>query len=220
MTNGASHDADHLEDITSSPPSWLNALKPVVLRRTGVALGLWGEAGIGKTFTAQTMLRELSCRSFSLHANAPLPEIARALPRPKKLPVWAERNLERLECGEHVENQDAASTFAAVLIGLAPAVVYLEDLHEADAERTELWKALAEIALRSRGVGVFTTSRTEPPAPFRAVRLEPMSRAVSDALLIAEAGSDIPREALGWIHARAAGNPLFTLEFFRYLARM
>lgn len=203
-----------------SPVAWLNAFKPVLLRRAGVTLGLWGEAGIGKTFAAQSMLRELSCRGFSLHATAPLPEIARALPSVRKLPVWGQRNLERLEKGEHLGNTDAANAIAAVLIGLAPAILFIEDLHEADAERTELWKTLAEIALRSRGVGILATSRTEPTVPFRVVRLEPMTCEASDALLIAEARSDIPREALEWIHARAAGNPLYTLEFFRYLARL
>jgi tetratricopeptide (TPR) repeat protein len=185
-----------------------------------VALGLWGEAGIGKSFAAKSALRELSCRSFSLHTSTPLPEIVRMLPRPKRLPVWAERNLERLEHGEHLEVADAANALAAVLVGIAPVVLHMEDIHEADAERLELWTGLAGIALRSKGVGVLVTSRAEPPAPFRAVRLEPMSRAMSDALLEREASAEVPREAQEWIYHRAAGTPLFTLEYFRFLARM
>lgn len=33
-------------------------LNAVVSRRQGQAVGLWGETGVGKTFTAQTLLRE------------------------------------------------------------------------------------------------------------------------------------------------------------------
>jgi hypothetical protein len=38
-------------------------------------------------------------------------------------------------------------------------------------------------------------------------------------LLEHEAGTSIPVEALHWIEARTLGNPLFTLEYFRFLAR-
>ncbi len=207
----------HLE---TNAPTWLSAFKPVLLRRSGAVVGLWGAAGIGKTFTVKGALRELSCRSLSVHATTPLSEMARVLPKPKRLPVWAERNLECLERGDHLEIADAANALAAVLNGLAPVVLHVEDLHEADAERAELWATLAGIVLRSRGVGLLTTSRTEPPRPFRAVRLGPMSRPTSDALIEAEARSKIPTEALEWMYHRAAGNPLFTLEFFRFLARM
>lgn len=210
-------DFARLEPAASSLAAWW---KPVVLRRSGAAVALWGEAGIGKTHTARSMLREISCRSFSVHADAPLAKIARSLTRPKRLSVWAERNLERLERGEHLGGADAANALAAVLVGIAPVVLQIEDIHEADAERLEFWTNLAEIALRSKGVGLLTTSRAEPPRPFRAVRLEPMSRATSDALIEAEARSKVPIEALEWIHRRAAGNPLFTLEYFRFLARM
>ncbi|GGR38459.1 hypothetical protein [Deinococcus ruber] len=39
------------------------------------------------------------------------------------------------------------------------------------------------------------------------------------ASLEGEAQSVLPLPAMTWIHQRAAGNPLFTLEFFRFLAR-
>ncbi len=201
-------------------PTWLSAFKPVLLRRSGAALGLWGDAGVGKTFTARAALRELSCRSLSVHATAPLSDIARVLPNPKRLPVWAERNLERLERGDHLEIADAANALAAVLNGLAPVVLHVEDLHETDAERAELWATLAGIVLRSRGVGLLVTSRVPPPEAFRAVHLEPLSRAQSDAVIAREAGSEVPPQALEWMYHWAAGNPLFTLEFFRFLARM
>jgi tetratricopeptide (TPR) repeat protein len=207
----------HLETDAST---WLSAFKPVLLRRSGVVLGLWGDAGIGKTFAAKGALRELSCRSLSVHATAPLSEIVRVLPKPKRLPVWAERNLERLERGDHLEIADAANVLAAVLNGLAPVVLHVEDIHEANPERLELWTILAGIALRSKGVGLLVTSRVPPPEAFKAVHLEPLSRAQSDALIEREAGSEVPSQALEWMYHRAAGNPLFTLEYFRFLARM
>lgn len=52
-----------------------------------------------------------------------------------------------------------------------------------------------------------------------ALRLPPLDRTGSDALLETKAGADLPAEALAWLFEHAAGNPLFTLEFFRLLAR-
>ncbi len=46
--------------------------KRVLLKRNGVALGLWGEPGIGKSHTAKHFLEALPCQSLSLHATAPL----------------------------------------------------------------------------------------------------------------------------------------------------
>lgn len=42
-----------------------NRLKGVLNKRTGAALALWGEAGIGKTYTIQKVLRELPCQALS-----------------------------------------------------------------------------------------------------------------------------------------------------------
>ena len=66
---------------------------------------------------------------------------------------------------------------------------------------------------------MLVTSRVMPLAPFVAFRLEPLDAAGVRRLLEGEAGASLPPEALDWIYAQAAGNPLFTLEFFRHLAR-
>jgi hypothetical protein len=181
-------------------------------------LGLQGEAGIGKTYTAQSLLRQTPCTGFGLHSTAPLKRWLEVLPKPKHLDLWAERTLAKLAAGELVAN--AAEALGALLAKLAPVVVHLEDLHEADAERTKLVVKLASIAQRSKGVGLLITSRTELPSPIEAVRLGPLSVADTKTLLEAQAGAEVPAEASVWIATKAAGNPLFTLEYFRHLARV
>lgn len=57
------------------------------LKREGLALGLWGEPGIGKSYTLNEPLQQTPCRSRTLHATAPLSEVIRALPSAAKLPA-------------------------------------------------------------------------------------------------------------------------------------
>ena len=78
-------------------------LTGLIAKRPGLLVGVWGEPGIGKTHTVKELLRETPCRNLSLHATTSPTEIARALPKPTKLPVWAARTLERAIKGEHVE---------------------------------------------------------------------------------------------------------------------
>ncbi len=191
----------------------------LTLRRSGIVLGVWGESGIGKTHTALALLRGTPCQSLSVHATQPLEGIVRQLPRPKKTSVWLERSLERLGRGEPLEMDVLIQTLAALLAASAPLIVHVEDLHEAGPERLEAWRQLAVALTQTRGVGLIATSRAQPPDGFEVIRLEPLNREASDALLEAEAGAALPSEALGWIFNHAAGNPLFTLEFFRFLAR-
>lgn len=197
----------------------IGQLKALLLKREGLALGLWGEPGIGKSYTVRELLREAPCRSLSFHATTPLSELALALPPSPKLPAWAESLLRRLERGEHLESEKAASALSALLGGLAPVILHLEDLHEASPERLELVGRLAAMVRRSKGAALLVTSRVAPPEPFAAFRLEPLDPAGVRRLLEGETGAPLPAEALEWIYTRAAGNPLFTLEFFRHLAR-
>lgn len=197
----------------------IGQLKNLPLKREGLALGLWGEPGIGKSYTVNELLQQTPCRSRSLHATAPLSEVIRALPSAAKLPAWAESLLRRLEQGEHVENEKSASALGALLGELAPVILHLEDLHEASPERLDWVGKLATMVKRTRGVALLVTSRVMPLAPFVAFRLEPLDAAGVRRLLEGEAGASLPPEALDWIYAQAAGNPLFTLEFFRHLAR-
>jgi tetratricopeptide (TPR) repeat protein len=197
----------------------LGYFKPVLLKRKGVALCLWGEAGIGKSHTTQKLLESLTCRYLSLHASSSLASLAKALLKPKKLATWAARSLERLEQGETLETSAITNALGTTLAGLAPFVLHLEDIHEVDSERLILLRELAQTVQRTKGVGLLITSRKEPSEPFHSVRLEPLSVQASDELLAQELTAVLPTEASQWIYSKAAGNPLYTLEYLRYLAR-
>jgi tetratricopeptide (TPR) repeat protein len=194
-------------------------LKGLLLKRPGFTVALCGPAGIGKTFTVQRLLRETACRNLSVHALTNSSTLARALPKPKKLQAWAERTLEGIDAGEFVEANRVIDLIGSLLTGLAPFVVHLEDVHELNAEQLEFVNELARVVQRLKGVALIVTSRQEAPELFEGVQLEALSNADVTDLLEREAGAKLPLEALAWIESRAAGNPLFTLEFFRFLAR-
>jgi tetratricopeptide (TPR) repeat protein len=198
----------------------IKRLKGLVIKRPGMTLGLWGEAGIGKTHTTQQVLHQVQCEHLSQHATSPLSSIARALPKPKKLPVWAQTILEKLERNEYLSIEQSISAFAVVLSENAPFILHLEDVHEASAEQLEWIVALANAVTRLKGVALLVTSRNTPPAPFEAIRLEVLGFEATKVLLEQEARAALPPEAIEWIHGRAAGNPLFTVEFFKFLARL
>lgn len=192
---------------------------PVLQKRQGLALSVWGEAGIGKSYQVTELLQGLTCRSASLHATTPLSSFATMLPKPKKLPTWAERTLTRVEQGEASEAGNLTDALAATLSGLAPFVLHLEDLHEADAERTSFIQGLAQRATRIKGVGLVVTSRKEPLDPFTAFKLEPLNFQEVQELLERDLRAPLPKEAVTFIYDKAAGNPLYTLEYLRYLTR-
>ncbi|GIW33954.1 tetratricopeptide repeat protein [Meiothermus sp.] len=194
-------------------------LKGVVLKRVGLALALWGEPGVGKSHTARQLLRETSCRSFSFPAMVPPGALVRGIPRPDRLPAWAEPLLLKLQKGEALGSKRTAEALGALLSALAPVVLHLEDIHEVSPEGLEWIQALAALALRTRGVALLVTSRSIPPEPFEAYRVTPLSPEASQAMLEAEMGSPLPEGALAWIYGRAQGNPLFSLEYLRHLAR-
>jgi tetratricopeptide (TPR) repeat protein len=204
------------QDVVSQIAQQLGA---VVSKRVGMAVGLWGDPGIGKTHTVHTIFERVPCRHISLHATTSISQIAAALPKARTLPAWGQAQIARLERDEPVEKSAVVATLAAALGALAPFVLHLEDLHEAKAERLELITALARAVTRTRGVGLLVTSRTALPEPFRNHRLEPLRLAETAALLEHELKSKVPQDGLEWIFGRTQGNPLFTLEFLRYLIR-
>jgi hypothetical protein len=191
----------------------------ILSKRVSVVLGLWGEAGIGKTFTARQVLGQLSCQHHSAHATVPILELTRELPAVKNLPVWAERLEARVKSGDHLEDETVLDLLTAKLSALAPFVLYLEDLHETGPEQHKLIVQLARRVGRIKGIGLLISSRQLPPEPCEAHRLGPLDRDTVREMLETEVDSSLPVAALDWIHARAAGNPLFTLEFFRHMAR-
>ncbi|WP_081846304.1 AAA family ATPase [Deinococcus marmoris] len=197
-------------------------LRALTARRVGLAAFLWGEAGIGKSYTSRALLRETPCRSLTLPAALPLPELIRALPRPPRPRAWMQAALDSLQAGQSLTTP-TADVLATLLGQLAPFVLYLEDLHEADDSQKELTCQVAASVARTRGAGLLVSSRLPPPLNWPdsglMVLLERLSLQVSAALLEAEAGTGLPDEASVWIYGRACGNPLFTLEYFRLLAR-
>ena len=184
-----------------------------------MALGVYGEPGIGKSWTLQQVLSGLICRHLTVHVNISGKDLAMVLPRPKKLPAWAEKQLQKLEYGEFVDARALVNTLATTLAGLAPFVLHLEDVHEASAERFDLICKLAQVITHVKGVGLIVTSRSPLPEPFGNLQLEILSKTESDALLVTELGSSLPEAGLDYVFNRAQGNPLFTLEFLRYLTR-
>ena len=189
------------------------------MKRPGLSFGIWGEPGIGKTHTSLALLRGVPCQTKTVHATQALEKILLTLPRPKKLTLWLEKTLERISRGETLEAGILNQALVALLAANAPIVLHVEDLHEASIERLEFFKQLAQAVTRTRGVGLIVTSRAQPPESFEVIRLTPLNREESDVLLEAEVSAKLPFEALTWLFEHAAGNPLFTLEFFRLLAR-
>jgi tetratricopeptide (TPR) repeat protein len=194
-------------------------LNPVVSKRLGVVLNVYGEPGIGKSWTIAQVLKSIPCQTLSVHAAISESGLVAALARPKKLATWAEKQLENLERGDFVDAPAIVNTLATTLAGLAPFVLHLEDVQETTPERFALIQNLALAIKRSKGLGLIVSSRSELPQPFQAFRIESLEHAESDALLMVELGSELPSEGLEYIFTRAQGNPLFTLEFLRYLTR-
>lgn len=189
-------------------------------KRLGVALGIVGEAGVGKTHTVRTALAALTCRTLSLGAAAHLRTWSATFPRPAKLAAWARRALDDMANDATMTVADAAAAFGAALSAAAPVILHLEDLHECDAERSSVIVQLGRAVHRTKGVGVLVTSRVATPDPFTQLQLEPLDAEDSHRLLVLEAGYSLPPDAVEWITRRAAGNPLYTLEYFRYLSRL
>ncbi len=198
---------------------FLSRLKSVLSKRAGVALALWGEAGVGKSYTVQKVLRALPCQSLSLHATTPTLTLVQRLPRAKKLVSWAAQTLQRLENNDFVEDGSVIDALAANVSALAPFVLHLEDTHELDLERLEFVRQLARSLQRTKGAALIVTSRVEPPEPFTAIRRASLTKAESDALLESEFKAALPGEALEWLYSKASGNPLYTLEYLRFLTR-
>jgi tetratricopeptide (TPR) repeat protein len=194
-------------------------LSAVVSRRESFALALSGEAGLGKSHALDQLLNNLACRSVQLAANANGLVIARSLIRHDRMPVWAIRTLERLEAGETLEAARLSDAITAHLVSSAPFVVRLEDLHEANPIQLEVWAGVARSLKGTRGVALLAAGRGVPPLGFEEVRLEPLDLQACRVMLEAQIGAELPEQALDWIQARANGNPLFTLEYFRFLAR-
>ena len=182
-------------------------------RRGSVVLGLWGDAGSGKTWTVREARRAAAVRSVEVHASWTPGAVAAALPRPARQPAWLPSALARLE----LDHAEAADTVAALLGALAPFALHVEDLHDADPVARRWWDRLVLRVRCLNGVGLIFTSRAVLGDEVTAQRTVPLSQTETAALLDAELGTALPHAAALWIHDRTQGHPLFALEFLRLL---
>ncbi|GHF40816.1 tetratricopeptide (TPR) repeat protein [Deinococcus metalli] len=186
--------------------------------RGGAALGVWGEAGSGKTWAVREARRTLPLRSAEVSARHSPAQALAALPRPAHLPPWLDTALRRAAHGD-LDDAAAGDALAALLGVLAPFVLHVEDLHDAPEGNARAWLAVAARVVRTDGAGVIMTSRTPPPEGLGALRTAPLTPDQTRALLERDLGAALPAAAAGWIHAHTHGNALFTLEYLRFLVR-
>ncbi len=194
-------------------------LRGAIAGRSGVALALLGGPGIGKSWLATQALAQLACRSASCSATWPLAQIVAALPASPKLASWAQGTLDAAADAQQVETGALVAAVNALLKQLAPFVLHLDDFQDAQPDVSSFAVQLADGVKRLRGVVLVVGSRHEAPPTFDQVWLEPLGEESATALLEATAGGQLPAPACAWIFARAAGNPLFTLEYLRQLSR-
>jgi tetratricopeptide (TPR) repeat protein len=194
-------------------------LAGVLQKRPGLALAIVGPPGIGKTHTVAAWLLQLPCAQQRFQASIAPGALLKSLLRPKTMSAWVAGTLEQVNAGAFVELPLLVSALGAIVAKLAPFVLHLEDAHELDADQLEFVLALAQAIKGVKGAALLVTSRIGIPEPFELVPLEPLPSEAVRLLLESEAGAGLPSECLALIDARAAGNPLFVLEFFRFLTR-
>jgi tetratricopeptide (TPR) repeat protein len=202
---------------------WLDSrLRQVISRRVSLAVDLWGDAGIGKSFLVDALLRALPCLSLRVNANNAIQGLIQVLPAPvASLPVWASRRLQDARAGKLFDATQIAEAVSAQLETIKPVVVVIEDLHQASDDALGFLTLLRGVVTRSRGVALLTTGRSAPPdsSGFEAVRLEALKPEQVRSMLEAGAGASLPEAAHDWIWQRSQGNPLFALEYFGFLSR-
>ena len=181
-----------------------NLLSGLNLERSGLALALVAEVGAGKSFAVAQMLREISVGSVVVNANAALSGLLAAFGQPRN----------------NISEQEALEIMVVQIGQRAPFILCLEDFHEASLQRQDLWLGLANRFLKTSGAALLLTSRTPIAAPIQSFFLEPFSTSDLGAILESETGSSLPEAAIDWIASRARGNPLFALEFLKWLARL
>jgi len=172
-----------------------------------------GPAGIGKTYAAKLLLQRAAVATHVFPAALPLSRWPEQLPRPRQLTSWIERGLARRS------DDSLLVALAGLLSALAPLVLLIEDLHDAEADQQEVIFRLARRIVRARGVALILTSRQALPADIPAQTVEALSPSETAVLIAHELGEGVPDAAVSWIQARALGNPLFTLEYLRFLVR-
>ncbi|MFC3832305.1 MULTISPECIES: hypothetical protein [Deinococcus] len=183
-------------------------------RRQGAVLAYHGPAGVGKTHAAHDLLRRAGVRAHALSATLPLADWPARFPAGRALPGWIQAALRRLPDGD-----GALSALAALIASHAPVGVIVDDLHDASPAQAQALTTLAGLLARARGVALLLTTRHAVPGDLPAYEICPLDEAGTAALCATELGPHLPPEVCHWVHARAHGNPLFTLEYLRFLVR-
>ena len=178
-----------------------------------------GEAGIGKSRLAQELLagaqdvNVLEGRAHPLHAGLAYAPIVEALRPHLSQDVT---DLAGRGADPALAKARMFEAVTAVIQGLAPAVVYLDDLHWADTGTVELAHYVGH---NTQGVLVLVTCR-DPNGPLRdlavAIRRDDPRNHVELTPLPDPAVAELATEVLGEqppfladLTRRAAGNPLF-----------
>jgi hypothetical protein len=189
-------------------------LSAVLSKQAGQAVALCGEVGIGKTFTLASLLNNVPCKHLCLSASMSAYELARSL-------LSFGQSLQQLAplFPNQISSQTCSADLAKHLAALAPFILVLEDVHELTLKQFEFIKQLADLVPKLRGVGLFVTSRSDVLGPFKSYDLERLDKQTVTVLLGAQAKGKLPEEGLDWVYTKSQGNPLFALEFWRYLSQ-
>lgn len=191
----------------------LARLRGLSARRPSLTVGLVGAPGTGKTYVFEQLVAGLPYQHLYLPAKGAAASLRSDLPKGKREPDWVAHSLAQPAALPPCE------ALAARLAGLAPLAVFIDDIHELGPAQTAWLQELAQAVRRIRGVGLLVSSRTRLPEPFEPHELAPLTRQECQNLLQRQLGHTLPEGLLDWLYERTAGNPLFTLEFFRQLSR-
>jgi tetratricopeptide (TPR) repeat protein len=195
-------------------------LKIVTSLFRGTALGVKGEAGIGKSASVRQIFANLPCGRLTVPAAAEPHRLSVLLPRPDHpLPEWIDETLFHPRKATPVPAQRFAEALHGFFARLVPFVVHVEDLHETSPWMLEVWTHFAQLACRTKGLGVIASSRQALPEPFEVVTLSGLNLEETRRLLNASLAASLPAEVVSWIQERTAGNPLFSLEYTQYLLK-
>jgi Tetratricopeptide repeat len=208
------------KQLSASAKLLLENLNGVASSFRSVAIAVVADAGMGKTHTVQQAIEVLPCTRVSIHAAEPWRWLHSRLPAPpKSLPVWAHQVLKQIKEQQVVPEKSLAQALCSYFTALAPVVVHLEDVHEANPEQLALWTELAQMLAKSKGVALIATSRLPLPTVFQEFLLQPLELDAAQDVLQAATEYPLPIEAVHWIYGRSLGNPLFTLEFYQHMLR-
>ncbi len=190
---------ERFQDLTKTEPSQV--------------IWLWGEAGVGKSFLITETIRLLPYRCFSIHATKnTATQLLEILPQ-VLLPAWSVLVTKQ-------NNEEALiQSLVATLLELSPCLLSIEDMHEASAVQKIFWQKLCTEIQKNQGIGVVISSRVPPDFAVTSIAVPRLDQTTIQALLEKEMGWLVPSAVSQWIYARTDGNPLFTLEFFKWLIR-